>query len=248
MKNRLTFTAAIILACCAVSFAQDAAYYRAIQKKSISQIDSDQFKKMEENALKNYFVADSYQRLAESFGNSTEKVWAVVYGEVYCNLATESETAESMGNLVFGWYDKSLSKKPNGLSISLTENAQGSIGQVPFESRFEQLFLMSSFGVGGDVTPLSIEKITAIRKNQLSLWNQQKMPMNELMKWQASIIAAGHFDAYNYWLFRAARPDEVKDWLKNHSVQFQSWLDWREKNNFSPRSPDFQRLYLLKKR
>jgi hypothetical protein len=46
-----------------------------------------QFKKIEEDALKDFSRPESYELLATSFGNTTEKVWAVIYGEVYCNLS-----------------------------------------------------------------------------------------------------------------------------------------------------------------
>jgi hypothetical protein len=80
-----------VLGLCGVSFAQDADYYRAIQRRSSTRMQPAQFKQMEENALRNFSQPDSYEQLATSFGNTTEKVWAVIYGEVYCNLSTDPE-------------------------------------------------------------------------------------------------------------------------------------------------------------
>jgi len=97
-------------------------------------------------------------------------------------------------------------------------------------------------------TPLSIQKLTQIRKNQSSLWNQKKLPPNELIRWQQAVIAAGHFDAYNYWLFQSASPYEFSQWAKEHQTQYQAWLDWQAKNKFSVQTPDFQRPYLIRGR
>jgi hypothetical protein len=33
--------------------------------------------------------------------------------------------------------------------------------------------LFGTFGVKGDLTPLSIQKLTQIRENQVSVWNQK---------------------------------------------------------------------------
>jgi hypothetical protein len=63
-----------------------------------------------------------------------------------------------------------------------------------------------------------------------------------------TIIAAGHFDAYNYWLFQGARPDEFNQWAKEHQAKYQGWLDWLAKNKFMVQTPDFQRLYLVRGR
>src|SRR5712692_436161 len=121
-KTILSIT--ISLAVCVTSFAQDASYYKAIQKGSSSPVEPPKFKKMEENALKDYSRPESYELLATSFGNTTEKVWAVIYGEVYCNLSSDSDRISQIGSLVYQWYDGSLSNKNNALSIDLTENAQ----------------------------------------------------------------------------------------------------------------------------
>jgi hypothetical protein len=236
-----------VLGLCALSLAQDGDYYKAIQKASSSKVQPAQFKQIEENALKDFSRPESYELLATSFGNTTEKVWAVIYGEIYCNLSSDSERISQVGSLVYHWYEGSLSRRGNGLSANLTENAQSSPKQVPFESLFEQSFLMGVVGLKGDFPPLSIQKLIEIRKSQLSLWNQTKLPQTELVRRQETILAAGHFDAYNYWLFRAARGEEFSEWRKEHDAQFQAWLDWQARNRFSIRALDFQRLYMLRK-
>lgn len=225
------------------ALAQDADYYRAIQKRSPTRMQPAQFKQMEENALRSFSQPDPYEQLATSFGNTTEKVWAVIYGEVYCNLSSDPEQVSRVGSQVYQWYEGSLSRKGNGLSISLTENAQSSERQLPFESLFEQSFLIGAVSVKGDFPPLSIQKLTEIRRNQLAL---KKLPETALVRRQEAILSAGHFEAYNYWLFRSAHAKEFNEWIKGHKDQFQAWQDWQGKNKFEVETPDFQRLYLLR--
>jgi hypothetical protein len=202
---------------------------------------------LEQDALKNYSKPETYEGLATTFANTTERVWGVVYGEVFCNLAADSERSKQIGVLVYELYAKSLSATGDGkLSVNLTENAQASGKQPPFESQFEIAFLMGAVPLGGDISPLSIKKLTNIRKNQISLWKQKNLPETELTRRQQAILAAGHFDAYNYWLFQNARPDEANQWMKEHPTEFQSWIAWQDKNKFTVNRPDFQRLYFLK--
>ena len=80
-----------VLGLCTVSLAQDADYYKAIQKPSSTPMQAAQFKRLEENALRDFSQPGSYEVLATSFGNTTERVWAVIYGEVYCNLASDPD-------------------------------------------------------------------------------------------------------------------------------------------------------------
>jgi len=155
---RTVLSVIAFLALCIASFAQDAGYYKAIQKASSSKVQPAQFKQMEENALKDSSRPESYELLATSFGNTTEKVWAVIYGEVYCNLSSDSDRISQVGSLVYHWYEGSLSRQGNGLSADPTENAQSSPKQVPFESLFEQSFLMGAVGLKADFPPLSVPK------------------------------------------------------------------------------------------
>jgi hypothetical protein len=246
--KKAAFCVSALLALCVAIVAQDSSYYKAIQKGAATPVPPNQFKQMEQDALKDYSRAETYERLAEAFGDSTERVWAVIYGEVFCNLSPDADHRNAVGSLVYQAYEKSLSSNGGQLSVNLTENAQASPGQAPFESRFEMAFLMGTVPLGNGLMPLSVQKLTQIRKTQLSLWSQNKLPPNELMRWQQTIIAAGHFDAYNYWLFQSARPDEFNQWAKEHQVQYQAWLDWLAKNRFTIQTPDFQRLYLIRGR
>jgi hypothetical protein len=245
--GRTILTISSFLVLCTASFAQDAAYYKAIQKSASTRVQPAQFKKLEESALKDFSRPETYELLATSFGNTTERVWAVIYGEVYCNLSADSDRISEIGSLVFRWYEGSLSRQSSGLSADLTENAQSSPKRVPFESLFEQAFLMAAVSLRSDFPPLSIQRLTQIRKNQLSLWNQKKLPQTELVRRQEVILSAGHFEAYNYWLFNGAHADEFNEWVRGHQAQFQAWLDWQSKNKFEVQTPDFQRLYFLRK-
>src|SRR5215831_13700123 len=109
--SRRVLSTSIFLAFCSMLLAQETSFYKAIQKASHSQVEPSQFKKMEQNALKEFSNPESYDLLATSFGNTTEKVWAVIYGEVYCNLSQDPDRISQVGSLVYGWYEKSLSRK-----------------------------------------------------------------------------------------------------------------------------------------
>ncbi len=245
--TKLVFCMATFLVCIAAA-AQDSGYYKAIQKGTATQVPPKQFKQMEQDALKNYARPEQYEALATTFANTTERVWGVVHGEVFCNLSSDPERAKQIGALAFELYAKSISTKGGGnLSVNLTENAETSGKQPPFESQFEMAFLLGAVPFGADTSPLSIKKLASIRKNQLSLLKQKNLPETVLIRRQQDILAAGHFDAYNYWLFQGARPDEFNEWMKGHQSEFQAWIDWQGKNKFAVERPDFQRLYFLKR-
>jgi hypothetical protein len=67
------FSIITVLGVCIASLAQDADYYKAIQRRSSTRVQPAQFKQMEENALKAFSRPESYELLATSFGTQPRK-------------------------------------------------------------------------------------------------------------------------------------------------------------------------------
>jgi hypothetical protein len=248
MKNpvaRVCFWLALFFALTGAAPAQKSDYYKAIQRGAAQPIDSKEFRKAEQDAVKQFGEAAAYERLANLFGKTTEKVWAAIYGEVFCNVTADPEARKRIGALAFEMYRSSVSVDGDKLSVSLTENAQVSGPKPPFESQFEMAFLFGAIPMSNRLSSLTIETLSDIRTNQIALWKQRKLPSHELVKWQNSVIEAGHFEAYHYWLFEGARPEEFREWLAANQAQFDGWLQWHSKNKFNPEKPDFHRLRLM---
>jgi len=222
-------------------------YYEAIQQGAKSRIQATDFKKIEENSLKDFTRPESYDLLTTTFGNTTEKVWAVIYGEVYCNLSPDMDRCKQLGSLMHQWYEKSFGRQGNQMTVTLSQNAEVNPGtkQAPFESNFEISLLLGLVATKGEFNPLSIRTLTETRRQQLAIWNQKKLPKTELIRWLEAITAAAHFEAYNYWLFQTARPEEFNKWKAEHESQYNAWLAWQSHNRFNLKKPDFHRLYLL---
>src|SRR5579864_2083222 len=106
--KKAAFCFSALVAMCIVTVAQDSSYYKAIEKPASTPVPPKEFKQMEQDALKDYSRPESYEKLATAFGDSTEKVWAVVYGEVFCNLSPDADHRNATGSLVYRTYEKSL--------------------------------------------------------------------------------------------------------------------------------------------
>jgi hypothetical protein len=222
-------------------------YYEAIQEGAANPISGNEFKKIEKDALREFSRPESYDLLATTFGNTTEKVWAVVYAEVYCNLDPNSERSDQIGKLMQQWYEKALAMQGNQISVSLSKNAESnsSAKQPPFETSFEMSLLLGFAMFKGETNPLSISALIGARRGQLAMWSMRKLPQTELIRWQETVTAAGHFEAYNHWLFKGALPEEFTKWRTGHEAQYNAWLEWQKIHKFVVDKPDFQRLYIL---
>ena len=56
---------------------------------------------------------------------------------------------------------------------------------------------------------------------------------NVLSNYHKKLISAGHFEAYNYWLFGYGNPSQCAAWVKANKTKWDSFLAWFEKNPIS---------------
>lgn len=229
----------------------EAGYYEAIQKGA-EPLAAEAFAKLEADARDRFATPEPYLPLVRAFAASTERVWAVIYGEVYLDLLPADADRNGIDTLVFHLYDDAIEKNEKGFGVSLTKVVMidGSDPKPPFATNFEIAFTLGCIlqpEGGGKQTirpgiePLTIQALTEIRREQLALWKEKDFPTTELMRWQVRVLEAGHFDAYNQWLFGAARPDEHKAWLTSHQEDQAAWVEWQRENPMKPAGADFQR-------
>ena len=230
----------------------DAEYYKAIQKGA-EPLEAEAFAKLEADAREHFAAPEAYLPLARAFAATTERVWAVIYGEMYLDLLPADGDRNGIDALVFQLYDDAIEKTDKGLGVSLTKVAMVDANdpKPPFATNFELALLLGCIvqPEGGDkptlrsgIEPLTIQALTEIRRAQLATWKEKGFATTELMRWQMSVVEAGHFDAYNQWLFRGARPDEFKEWLGSHQKEHDAWVEWQREHPLKPASEDFQRL------
>ncbi len=239
MKVRLVLSLVIILA---ATIAIADTYYEDIQRGVANPLPAGQFQALERQAILEFVNPDLYERLATAFGRTTERVWTMIYGEIFCNLTSDESRQAEMGAQVFNSFANGIDLKGNKLIVDFSRHAQVPRGvAVPFETNFEISFALSAPETM-ELKPLSIAGLTKLRLKQLAIWKDRKLPVTQLVKWQQLLESAGHFDAYNYWLFRQARPNEFDLWVSQHRVAYEAWVAWRSRNAMRLTGPDFQRL------
>lgn len=219
-------------------------FYKTIQKGVPNPLSDREFKKLESAALKDFTDPDVQRQLAQAYASTSEKMWAIIHGEAFCLLTTSDQARREMGAQVFLVFDQSLEAVGSSVSVSLYTQATTS-GGIPFETSYEMAFLHGTmpFIMGGKLKPLTIAKLARIRALQVESLQKNMVSPNELLKWQWEAAAAGQFEAYNYWLFQTACPQEFEEWSAANIARLDSWQDWLAANPFRPKTPDFHRLY-----
>ena len=190
--------------------------------------------------------ASNYYRLALLYAQSTEPLWAIVYGEVVCNLQPGTERAEEMGKLIYDLFQENIKiEGENKAHVTLTKNNNIYIDsdttdiQVPFPLMYEMGTLKSSALIDFMKTKkLTVEMIADLRKDALAHIDSVAPGYYNLslLDYHRKLIKNGHWMAYNMWLMSPGAEDETNQWAdtKEGEAELNKFGTWFVQNRFIP--------------
>ncbi len=157
--------------------------------------------------------AGNYYNAALFYFYTKDKVWSLIYGEIFVNMESLSERGAAMKQLVFQGYKEKLFAEPDLMK-----------GEEKNKSEFARAFLssmnkQSSLASKG----ITIETLTMIRTRFILDWYAiygTKYPFR-LFDYQQQLIREGMFEAYNQWLFGPVENLAAYDnWTKTHDQEY----------------------------
>lgn len=167
----------------------------------------------------------NYYNAALFYYYTKDKVWSLVYGEIFVNMESLTERAAAMKQLLLDGYKQKLFTDPDMLK-DVDKN----------KSEFSKAFLqcMSKESALGD-RGITTEALTMIRTRFILGWFDKyaaKFPFR-LFDYQRQLLQEGMFDAYNQWLFGAVENLAGYDnWNKTHSEQYTSFTNFQRSRVF----------------
>lgn len=174
---------------------------------------------------------ENYYGASKVYFLSTEMVWAVMYGELFMILSqNDSLQAEISQELFEAYFDAFTLNKTNAVAKFDSDII---IYSDSFERRnkFPQVFdnLMSESAKG--IRFIDISTLITIRQKFLSLLKSKHSDFhNTLFAYWDKIIASGHWQAYNYWLFAYGNRSESATWARENRQKWNDFLSWKDKN------------------
>lgn len=167
----------------------------------------------------------NYYNAARYYFFTKDKVWSLVYGEIFVNMESLSERGSAMKQLLLQAYKEKLFAEADLLK-----------GEEKNKSAFAKAFLevmnkQSSLANKG----LTIETITMIRSRFILDWyatNATKYPF-KLFDYHQQLLKEGMFEAYNQWLFGPVdNLAEYDAWTKAHSEQYAAFDNFQRNRIF----------------
>jgi tetratricopeptide (TPR) repeat protein len=165
------------------------------------------------NYSSNYFNASKY------YFFTSNKVWALIYGEVFVNIESYSKRTAEMKQLLLEGYKKLYAD-------GTVQKDQDS--KSPFAAAWLNVISPLAFTIKDGITA---ESLAVLRTKFIINW-YNTYPTNfpfRLFDYQHQLLNSGLFDAYNEWLFGAVgNPTAFQSWSKTHGDEYAKFVSFQQ--------------------
>ena len=198
--------------------------------------DFSAIKQWEEGIKADPGYSGNYYNAALFYFYSKDKVWSLIYGEIFINMESLGERGVAMKQLLLQGYKEKLFADADLLKGE--ENSKCEFAKIFLEG-MAKLTLQANKG-------LTAETLTIIRTRFILDWyasNATKYPFR-LFDYQRQLISEGLFDAYNQWLFGVTvNLAAYENWTKTHSTEYNNFINFQKNRVF--RMPPGQYYQIL---
>jgi len=167
----------------------------------------------------------NYYNAALHYFHTKDKVWSLVYGEIFVNMESLSQRGLAMKQQLFKAYKEKLFADADVMK-----------GEEKNKSEFARAFLQTMSKQSSLVNKgVTAETLTMIRTRFILDWypaNAAKFPLR-LFDYQQQLLKEGMFEAYNQWLFGAVEDLAAYDsWSKAHTDQYEAFNNFQKNRVF----------------
>jgi Tfp pilus assembly protein PilF len=167
----------------------------------------------------------NYYNAALFYFYTKDKVWSLIYGEIFVNMESLSERGAAMKQQLYQAYKEKLFTEADLLK-----------GEEKNKSEFAKSFLEIMNKQGSLVSKgINAEVLTMVRARFILDWNANysgKFPFR-LFEFHRQLLSEGMFDAYNQWLFGSVENLAAYDnWIKTHNEEYNSFSTFQKSRVF----------------
>lgn len=183
----------------------------------------------------------NYMRAAVIYMNSTERVWGMIYGELFMNMVCNDEQNLTMSCYLADAYAKGITASKNEagedvIVISFSENSEiafdrdSGTAAMPYGiAVYEPTLGVAVVETG--IPPFGTDQLSEVRRRFLDIYFDEesgpaRMFPNLLFERQREIAEAGHFEAYTRWILRGGDEPAFDAWRDAHQKQWSEFVGW----------------------
>ena len=179
----------------------------------------------------------NYYNAAKHYYMTYDKVWGIIYGEIFLNLESYSKRTAEIKDLVLDGYKKLFADA----SLQNKQEVKN-----PFVSAYLDIMSKNASQVSSGITP---ESLTALRTRFILEWFDKegdKFPFR-LFEYQRQLLKEGMFEAYNQWIFGASQNlPAFQNWTNTHSASYNQFTGFQKGRVFKLPPKQYYQTVALK--
>jgi lipopolysaccharide biosynthesis regulator YciM len=188
------------------------------------------------NYSSNYYNATMY------YARAGDLFWILIYGELFLNIESYSTRSAEMKSVLLEAYKKLYAAGDVTKLLATEKNANA------FEKAFIETLAKSNNLSSEGITP---ENLGAIRTRFILDWfgdkSNEKFPFRLFDNMQY-LLREGIFDAYNQWIFGAAKsPSAYQTWISSHEQEANAFKQFQQSRIFKVPSGQHYREFAYNK-
>ncbi|MGI8598869.1 MAG: tetratricopeptide repeat protein [Chitinophagaceae bacterium] len=169
--------------------------------------------------------AGNYYNAALYYYYTQDKVWTLIYGEVFVNMETLTQRSAAMKQLLLTAYKEKLF---NNADMMKGEEKNNNVFTKAYLQTMNKQSYLANRGISTDA-------LTAIRTRFILDWYNSyatKFPF-KLFDYHQQLIREGMFEAYNQWLFGTVENLAAYDnWTKTHTDAYTKFSNFQKSRVF----------------
>ncbi len=175
----------------------------------------------------NYYNASKYYYM------SPDKIWGLLYGEIFVNLESYSKRTPEIKTLLLEGYKKLFT------DVNILKNQNN---KSDFTKAVLEVMNDNAKAIRDGVTP---DALSALRTRFILEW-YEKYPTKfafKLFEHNRQLAKEGMFDAYNQWIFGAAdNLSAFQLWTTNHAEEYSKFINFQKNRVFKvPKGQYYQK-------
>lgn len=176
--------------------------------------------------------ASNYYRASLLFFASTEMVWGAMYGELFMNLEKHSEARrKEMSKTLYDCYFDQIKFIGRKAEVDFDNPIIVYSNSPERPNLFPESFRSAMTKASNGHKFLDLNTLVQIRKKFITEFYSVYSDFdNVLFDYHKKLMQAGHFEAYNYWLFAYGANEQANKWIKQNQGKWNAFLQWIESN------------------
>lgn len=172
----------------------------------------------------------NYYRASQLLMDSNQKSWGMIYAETMANLPSREGRKAEVIKIMTDVINEKITYKNDSIRVSFNEvNVVDTYADVVATLYEMGFFKAATIKKQGD--KFSIKDLIELRSGLFELVPTLKEDVY-LFDFFARLKEAGHWEAYNYWLFYEVNKEEADAWLSENYDKLEALSAWLDDNPF----------------